>query len=112
MSNLLIWSLLGFLIMNGFLWIWILFKSKSEEDIIEIVGKALVKGNEYHGEVVCNPSRKVIYLLEVVKKNSLIGDVRLLQSHIKALCNHLGVKIKIHLAEPERWVAVKKGGKK
>ena len=112
MGNLFIISFLTLVVMNILLWILILSKSKSEEDVVRIIGEALKTGaKEYHNAIDYYPSGKVIYLLGYVNTKDFDRRLQDLYSRLGALCRHLNVKIDIHTIQPEKYVVVKRDKK-
>ena len=93
MDNILIYSCLALVIMNAFLWIWILFRKESETKIISIIANAIKRGDKsFHIHFGAN------YLT-------------LYNKHIGLLCDYLKINIVKINAQPEKYVVVKEGKK-
>ena len=119
MSDLFIISFLILVVMNILLWIkfciyinLILSKSKSEEDVVRIIGEALKTGaKEYHNAIDYYPSGKVIYLLGYVNTKDFDRRLQDLHSRLGALCRHLGVRIELQSIQMEKHIVVKRDKK-
>ena len=114
MDNLLIYSLLGLIIVNGFLLIRMVFKEKSEKDIVRIVGEALKKGSRDNTKFRAYYNDRYITIcgLATEKRADALNEI------INALCDHLGVYVDKEEGKripekytPEKYIIVKKSKK-
>lgn len=112
MSNFIIYSLLGLVLIDLALLLMILchnHKSISPENIIAIIGEALRAGDG-HNAVQYSQEWKSITLPERARYE----HISRIEDKIKALCEHLNIKIEPFAPPAERYpkyMAMKKGKK-